>query len=100
MKQFLIKYSLKNGAPEAWHADIAKFIAALNDDPELRGAISYRCLRRKDGTDYYHIATPRDEAAVKALQSRDFFKRYNEQTRAVAGGEVEVIPLELIAATE
>ncbi len=99
MKQFLIRYSLKNGSAEEWHADIAQFIAAIEDDPELHGAISYRCMKRKDGADYYHLATPRDEAAVKALQSRDFFKRYNERARAVAGGEVEVIPLEHVAAT-
>jgi hypothetical protein len=99
MKQFLIKYSLKNASPEQWHADIKAFIAALDEDPELRGAISYRCMKRKDGADYYHLAQPQTEAAVQALQSRDFFKRYNEQTRAVAGGEVEVIPLEIVAET-
>jgi hypothetical protein len=27
------------------------------------------------------------------------FKRYNEQTRAVAGGSVEVLPLEIVAET-
>jgi hypothetical protein len=45
------------------------------------------------------MAQPQTDAAVQALQSRDFFKRYNEQTRAVAGGEVEVIPLEIVAET-
>lgn len=37
--------------------------------------------------------------ATKALQSNDFFKRYTEQTRQVAGGAVDVVPLELIAET-
>jgi len=40
-----------------------------------------------------------DEAAIKTLQSRDFFKHYTEKTRQVAGGEVVVTPLELIAET-
>jgi hypothetical protein len=46
-----------------------------------------------------HIASPVDEAAVKTLQARDFFKSYNEKTRAVAGGDVVVSPLELVAET-
>ena len=37
---------------------------------------------------------------MKALQSRDFFTRYNEQTKAAAGGEVEVFPLDLVAETD
>src|SRR5215831_17925972 len=99
MKQFLIKYRLKNGSPDAWHADIARFIAALNEDPALKG-ISYRCMKHRDGTDYYHLATVTDDQAVKALQSRDFFSRYTEQTKHVAGGEVEVLPLEIVAETK
>ena len=63
MKQFLIKYRLKNGSPDAWHADIARFIAALNADPALKG-ISYRCMKHRDGNDYYHLATVADDAAV------------------------------------
>jgi hypothetical protein len=37
--------------------------------------------------------------AVKTLQQRDFFKHYTEKTRQVAGGEVTVTPIELIAET-
>jgi hypothetical protein len=32
-------------------------------------------------------------------QQRDFFKHYTEKTRQVAGGEVTVTPIELIAET-
>jgi hypothetical protein len=99
MKQFLIRYKLMNGAPDAWHQDIAKFISALNNDPELKGRIGYRVMKDRDGPNYYHIASPADDDAVKTLQQRDFFKSYNEKTRAVAGGEVIVSPLELIAET-
>jgi hypothetical protein len=99
MKQFLIRYTLTNGTPDAWHDEIAKFISALNNDPDLKGQIGYRVMKTKDDSDYYHIASPTDDAAVKTLQGRDFFKLYNERTRAVAGGEVVVSPLELIAET-
>ncbi len=40
-----------------------------------------------------------DEQAIKTLQARDFFKHYTEKTRQVAGGEVVVTPIELIAET-
>jgi hypothetical protein len=99
MKHFLIRYRLKDGAEEDWHRDIARFIAALNDDPALSG-ISYRCTKRRGGTDYYHLAAAADDAAIKALQSRDFFARYTERTKEVAGGEVEVFPLDIIAETK
>ena len=99
MKQFLIRYRLTNATPDAWHQDVAKFISALDNDPDLKGRISYRVMKTKEGADYYHIASPSDDDAVKTLQQRDFFKTYQERTRAVAGGEVVVSPLEIIAET-
>ena len=99
MKHFMIKYQLANGAPEEWHREIDRFIAALNDDPELKGKISYRCMKNRDDAGYYHLAAATDEQAIKTLQSRDFFKHYTEKTRQAAGGEVVVTPIELIAET-
>jgi hypothetical protein len=99
MKHFLIKYRLINGDREQWHRDIAAFIDAIQTNPALNGRISYRCMRSREGADYYHLAAAADEQAIKALQSSDFFKRYTERTRHVAGGEVEVLPLEIIAET-
>jgi hypothetical protein len=101
MKQFLIKYRRDNVSEEQWHQDIARFIAALDSDPAVKGKISYRCLKNRKGTDYYHLATAADDQAIQALQSQEFFKHYNEQTRlAAAGGEVEVLPLEIVAETQ
>lgn len=99
MKQFLIKYRLKNGSEEQWHQDIGRFISALNNDPALRGKISYRCMKGRGGSDYYHLATATDDDAIHALQAREFFRRYTEQTKLAAGGEVEVLPLEVVAET-
>ena len=87
------------GTEDQWHRDIAGFISTLEADPALTGKIDYRCMKIKDGIDYYHIASPCDDAAIKALQLRDYFKRYTEQTKSVAGGSVEVLPLEIIAQT-
>jgi hypothetical protein len=99
MKHFMIKYQFANGTSEAWHRQIAAFIAAINGDPELKGKITYRVMKNRDDASYYHLAAAADEAAIKNLQSRDFFKHYTEQTRQVAGGEVTVTPIELIAET-
>ena len=99
MKHFMIKYRRKSGSLHEWHAEIARFIAALDSDPDLTGKITYRCMKSRDGTDYYHLAGAADEKAVKALQSRAFFSHYTEKTKQTAGGEVEVLPLEIIAET-
>lgn len=99
MKHFLIKYRFKNGTKEDWHREIARFISALDNVPALKGKISYRCMKARDGADYYHLAGAADEQAIKALQSQDFFAGYTEKTKLVAGGEVEVLPLETIAET-
>jgi len=99
MKHFMIKYQFANGTTEDWHREIGRFISALNNDPELKGKISYRCMKNRDDTCYFHLAAAADEQAIKSLQQRDFFKHYTEKTRQVAGGEVVVTPIELIAET-
>ena len=99
MKYFMIRYRRSQGSEADWHTHIADFITQLDSDPAVKGKISYRCLKRRDGADYFHIAGAVDEQAIKALQGSAFFPRYNEETRKVAGGEVEVIPLETVAET-
>src|SRR5262249_22899206 len=96
MKHFMIKYQFRNGTTETWHQEIGRFIKAINDDPELKGRIGYRCMKNRDDNNYFHLASVTDEAALK---TRDFFKHYTEMTRKVAGGEVTVTPIELIDQT-
>jgi hypothetical protein len=99
MKHFMIKYQFANGTAPEWHREIATFIAAIDNDPELKGKIAYRVMKNRDDASYFHLATTADDQAVKTLQSRDFFKHYTEKTRQVAGGEVTVTPIEVIAET-
>jgi hypothetical protein len=99
MKHFMIRYQFANGAPDEWHREIGRFIAALNSDTELKGRFIYRCMKGRDDTNYYHLAAAADDQAVKTLQAREFFKHYTERTRQVAGGDVVVTPMELIAET-
>jgi hypothetical protein len=99
MKQFLIKYRRQNASSDDWHREIAKFIANIDSDPALKGKIGYRCLKSRDGLDYFHIATVYEDAGQAALQTRDWFKTYQAATRSAAGGTVEVVPLEMVAET-
>ena len=71
----------------------------LDGDPELKGKVGYRCLKARDGEDYFHIATVHDDSGRVALQERAFFKHYTEATKIVSGGTLEVLPLETIAET-
>jgi len=99
MKHFMIRYQFANGPREEWHREIARFISALDNDPELKGKIGYRVMKNRDDASYFHLASATDDEAIKALQARDFFKHYTEKTRQVAGGEVVVTPIEPIAET-
>ncbi len=56
MKHFMITYRFANGTTEAWHREIQKFISALDNDPELKGKISYRCMKNRDDSGYMHLA--------------------------------------------
>ena len=100
MKRSMIKYQFKVGTEDAWHQHVAEFIAALDTDPDLKGKISYRCIKERNGTGYYHLAGAVDDAAVAALQGKEFFKRYQAETKRVGGGEVQVLGLELVAETK
>src|ERR1700691_3135558 len=100
MKHFLIKYRFKDGSEAAWREQIGRFIAAVEADATLNGRISYRCMKADNGSgEYYHLAATADDEAGKALQSRDFFKAYTEETKRVSGGTVEVLPLAIVAET-
>lgn len=99
MKHFMIRYQFKTGTTDDWHREVSRFVKAIDGDPELKGRIGYRVLKNRDDNSYFHLASATDDAAQKTLQSRDFFKHYQEMTRQVAGGEVTVTPIEMIDAT-
>jgi hypothetical protein len=57
-------------------------------------------MKIRDDSSYYHLAAAADEQAIKTLQERDFFKRYTEKTKNIAGGDVTASPLEILAETK
>src|SRR5437762_12645265 len=71
MKHFMIKYRFANGRVAEWDRDIGRFIAALNEDPVLMGKMIYRCLKKRDDDNYYHLATARVGHAFKRFHWRD-----------------------------
>jgi hypothetical protein len=100
MKHFLIRYRFAGGTPDAWHAEVARFIAALESDPGLRGRIAYRAMRLGDGPEYLHLATAADDTAGKELGERAYFEHYTAACEGVAAdGEVTVTPLAIVAET-
>ena len=99
MKHFMIRYRFKEGSREDWHRAIHAFVAAIDSHPALKGKIRYRVTNIRGGDEYCHLAAAADDQAIQALQSQDFFKAYNAETRRVAGGAVEVVPLDIIAET-
>jgi hypothetical protein len=52
-----------------------------------------------ESREYYHLAAVADDEAAKALQRRDFFKRYSEQMKQASVGILEVLLLAIIAET-
>src|SRR5947208_14636740 len=99
MRNFMIIRTLATGTAAEWHLEIGRFTAALDYDFVMKGRIMYPCMKNRDDSSYLHLASAADDLAVKTLQQRDFFKHYTEKTRQVAGGEVTVTPIELIAET-
>jgi quinol monooxygenase YgiN len=101
MKRSLIAYTyrLDAGSRAAWHRTVADFIEQLDKDPLIAGRIRYRCMKAKKSESYYHLAEVADDQAFEVLRDRPYFKRYTEETKRVAGGTVDVTPLETLAET-
>jgi hypothetical protein len=57
-------------------------------------------MKAQGSDDYYHLVAVIDDHTVKTLQERDFFSSYTKECELVAGGEVEVLSLEIIAETK
>ena len=83
IKHFLIKYVFKSGTREAWHLQIQQFISSLDNDPELKGRISYRCMKERDGSGYYHLAMLVEPARADA---NDVRLGFIEQFAVIAKG--------------
>ena len=99
MPQSIIAYTFKTGSRDEWHRRIAAMVAEMDADPDLKGRIAYRVLKERNGDRYWHIASATDDAALKALQGKAFFRAYQAATREASGGSVEVIGTEAVAET-
>ena len=93
MKYSIIKYQFADGTADDWHREVAGFIAALDSDPELKGRISYRCMKNRGDNGYFHLAGAADDLAIKTLQSREFFKAYQANRRWKFGTTADIASL-------
>jgi hypothetical protein len=100
MPQSIITYTFTTGARDDWHRQIAALVAAMNTDPDLKGRIAYRVLKERNGDRYWHIASAVDDAALKALQDKDYFRRYQAANRRIGGNSHQVVGTETIAETD
>ncbi len=98
MKHVLIRYRCEDGSQSEWHDEVARFVKAIEADPELSGKITYRAMKTPDG-DYYHLATVVDQATADLLGEREFFARYTARVDEVSKGTLETSPLEIVAET-
>ena len=99
MKHFLIKYRFKDGS----RGGVARADRAVHRrrrgrrDPERPDRLSLHESRQR----VRRVLPPRRHRRTtklrKALQSRDFFKAYTDETKRVSGGTLEVLPLAIIA---
>ena len=94
-----IRYTTQ-GPSEEWEREVNAFIAAIDGDPSLRGRISYRCFKEKDGVSFYHAAAAVDDAAVADLKEKPFFKPYSTKLRAVAKSGPEFTQMQLVGGTK
>lgn len=100
MPQSIIAYTFRSGSEDEWRRRIATMVGQMNADPDLKGRIAYRVLKERSGQRYWHVASAVDDAALKALQSKDYFRSYQAATREASGGAVEVIGTETVAETD
>jgi len=99
MKHFMIKYQFANGTTEEWHREIGRFHLRARQRSRAEGKDHLPLHEEPRRFQLLSSRRGRRRAGHQDLQARDFFKHYTEKTRQVAGGDVVVTPMELIAET-
>ena len=97
MLNFLIRYQIKSDKVDEQQAAIRGFIDAIRADADLD--IDYPVYQADDGVSFVHHARIPDEATLKALQSRPFFKDFGDGVRTRAADGPTVTRMAPFAAT-
>ncbi len=98
MNGILIQYDY-DGDEGAWLAAVEDFVAAIDDDPVLRGRFSYRVNVAADGVSRVHVGRWDSEETLTHLQSQDFFKAFAAKVGEFAGGPPNASRMRLAAET-
>lgn len=94
-----IRYEF-NGDEAIWEATIARFIDAVNADPEIGGKFSYRVMKAREGKTRVHWGQWDVPETVQILQSREYFKEFAAVLKGFAGDTLSPVPLVGYAATD
>ncbi len=98
MYGILIQYDY-DGDEAAWLSAAEDFVAAIDNDPVLRGKFSYRVNIAADGVGRAHVGRWDSDETLAHLQSQDFFKTFAAKVGEFAGGAQNATRLRLAAET-
>lgn len=89
--EFIIQYTVKDGAEEQAKAARDNFFAALQAQNTDR--YRYRSLAKPDGKSFVHLAWFEDEDAFKAFQSLPEFPTFGQELGAVCAEGPEALKI-------
>ena len=89
--EFIIQYTVKDGAEEEAKGARERFFAALQAQNTDR--YSYRSLAKPDGKSFVHLAWFEDEAALTEFQSLPEFPAFGEELNAVCSEGPEALKI-------
>lgn len=95
--EFIIQYTVKDGAEEQAQAARDRFIAALKAKNTDR--YSYRALAKPDGKSFVHLAWFADEDAFKEFQSLPEFPVFSQELGAACAEGPEALKIEEIGSS-
>ncbi len=89
--EFIIQYTVKDGADEQAKGARDRFFAALQRQDPAR--MRYRSLVKPDGKSFVHLAWFADEAAFKEFQSLPEFPTFGQELSAVCSEGPEALKI-------
>lgn len=94
-----IRYEYQ-GDEARWEAAVAGFVNAVKGDADVSGRFHYRVSKGADGKTRVHWGWWDTPDTVKALQSKDYFKAFAGEIKAMAGATLSPVSLTEHLSTE
>ena len=87
-----IRYEF-DGDEARWESAIRTFIDSVNADEEISAKFHYRVMKAKEGNMRVHWGRWDAPETVQTLQSRDYFKTFAAELKALAGDTFSPVPV-------